>query len=233
MSARPLLANIGQRPSWKRRPGEGPRPQGEKLTPDPQGPAWGPAEDRAAWSAVLRHPHGAEGAASVPGDACVPLRRRGHPAPKADPEGLVAANTHRAVAGGRGLCAGLALPVPCLRPTASLSGRFLPRGPDAARPTDAQGLPSASHSILGSQVRDFHCCPMATFHRGQMTGPKPALWRSPGSPLTETRPSAHRLPAILVLSPPEPLLLLSLALPSLLCKGEDLGWKEQSPLQRA
>ena len=105
-------------------------PPGEKLIADPQGPAWGPAEDRAAWSAVLRHPHGAEGAASVPGDACAPLRRRGHPAPNADAEGPVAANARCAVAGGRGRCAGLALPVLCLRPTASLSGRFLPRGPD-------------------------------------------------------------------------------------------------------
>lgn len=39
---------------------------------------------------------------------------------------------------------------PSLRPTASLSGRFLPRGPDAARPREEHSSPSASRSILGS-----------------------------------------------------------------------------------
>lgn len=36
-------------------------PPGEKLTPVLQDPAWGPAEDRAAQSAVLRHPTGRRG----------------------------------------------------------------------------------------------------------------------------------------------------------------------------
>ena len=77
---------------------------------------------------------------------------------------------------------------------------------------------------------------MATFQRGQVTWPKPALWRSPGSlipvpasHLTETSPSAHQPAATLVLNPLEPSQVLSLALASLLCKSEDLGWKERTP----
>lgn len=210
----------------------GAAPPGGEADPSPPGPRVG-AERGHGCPELCPETPSRGGGGSVPGDACVHLRWRGHPAPKADPEGLLAANTHCAVAGGRGLCAGPALLVSRLRPTASLSGRLLPRGPDAARPREEHSSPSASRSILGSQVRDFRCCPMAVFQRGQVTGPKPALWRSPGSlvpvpasPLTETRPSAHQPAAALVLNPPEPSQVLRLALASLLCKSEDLGWKE-------
>lgn len=50
---------------------EGPRPPGEKPTPALQGPAWGPEEDTAARSAVLRPPHGEEGAASLEMPVCI------------------------------------------------------------------------------------------------------------------------------------------------------------------
>ena len=108
-----------------------------------------------------------------------------------------------------------------------------PAGQTSARSADARRLPSASHSILGSQVRGFHCCPVATFHRGQVTGPKPALWRRPGCPLTETRPSAHGLPAILALSPPEPL-LPGARFGSALCSAKVRTWagRNRAPFSR-
>ena len=109
-------------------------PPGGEADPSPPGPRVGAGGGQGCPERCPETPHGEEGAASVPGVACVHLRRQGHPGPKADPEGLLAANTHCTVAGGRGLCAGLVLPVPRLRPTAPFSGRFLPRGPDAARP---------------------------------------------------------------------------------------------------
>ena len=124
-------------------------PPGGEADPSPLGPRVGAGRGLGCPERCPETPSRG-GGGSVPGDSCVHLRRRGHPAPKADPEGLLAANTHCAVAGGRGLCAGLALPVPRLRPTASLSGRFLPRGPDAARPREEHSSPSASRSILGS-----------------------------------------------------------------------------------
>lgn len=130
-------------------------PPGGEADPSPPGPRVGAGGGQGCPERCPETPHGEEGAASVPGVACVHLRRQGHPGPKADPEGLLAANTHCTVAGGRGLCAGLVLPVPCLRPTAPFSGRFLPRGPDAALPAGGAVYPQPLAPSLAAKREIF------------------------------------------------------------------------------
>lgn len=186
-------------------------PPGEKLTPVLQDPAWGPAEDRAAQSAVLRHPTGRRGqlpSLELPVCICV---GRDTQAPKLTLRVSWLPTLTALWLEGGGSAQAWCSRSPVSGPLLPSQVASCPAGQTLPAPREEHSLPSASRSILGSQERDFRCCPVATFQRGQVAGPKPALWRSPGSlvpvpasPLTETRPSAHQPAVTLVLNPPEP-----------------------------